>query len=66
MTIKFERTTYSVDEGDVVEVCAVLTGTLEKSVEVSVSSSSGSATGTHQILYTIRYRINHTYTPSSL
>ena len=51
MTIGFERTTYSVDEGDVVEVYAVLTGTLEKSVMVSVSSSSGSATGTHQILY---------------
>ena len=50
MTVGFEHTTYSVDEGDVVEVCAVLTGTLEKSVEVSVSSSSGSATGTHQIL----------------
>ena len=50
VTIEFERTTYTVDEGDVVEVCAVLTGTLEKSVEVSVSSSNGSATGIHQIL----------------
>ena len=49
VTIGFERTAYSVEEGDVVEVCAVLTGTLEKLVEVSVSSSSGSATGTHQI-----------------
>ena len=61
MTIKFERTTYLVDEGDVVEVCAVLSGTLKKSVEVSVSNSIGvsnsirSATGTHQI---IRNRIN--------
>ena len=50
MTIGFERATYSVDEGNVVEVCPVLTGTLETSVEVSVSSSSGSATGTYTSL----------------
>ena len=47
MTVGFERTTYSVDEGNVVEVCAMLNGTLKMSVEVSVSSSSGSAIGTH-------------------
>ena len=46
-TIGFESATYSVDEGDVVEVCVVLTGTLEKSVEVLVNSSSESATSTH-------------------
>ena len=51
MTIGFEHTTYSVDEGDIVEVCAVLNGTLENTLEVFVNSSSVSATGTHWVLY---------------
>ena len=45
VTIGFEQTNYSVNEGNVIEVCAVLTGTLEKSLEVFVNSSSGNATG---------------------
>ena len=51
MTIGFERIIYSVDEGDVVEVCAVLNGSLENTLEVFVNSSSGSTTGTHCVLW---------------
>ena len=50
VTIGFEQTTYSVNEGNVVEVCAVLTGILNRSLEVFVNSSSGNATGMHQVL----------------
>ena len=46
MTIGFERTTYLVSEGNVVDVCVVLTGTLRRTLDVFVNSSSGSATGT--------------------
>ena len=49
--IGFEQTTYSVNEGNVVEVCTVLTGTLNRSLEVFVKSSGGSATGMHQVLW---------------
>ena len=45
VTIGFEQINYSVNEGNVIEVCAVLTGKLEKSLEVFVNSSSGNATG---------------------
>ena len=50
VTIGFERTNYFVDEGNVVDVCVVLTGTLGRSLDVFVNSSSGSATGTNQVL----------------
>ena len=43
--IGFERTNYLVKEGNVVEVCAVLTGTVNRSLEVFVNGSNGSATG---------------------
>ena len=49
VTVEFEHTTYSVDEGNVVEVCVVHTGTIEKSLEVFVSSSSESATGIYTL-----------------
>ena len=45
VTIGFEQTTYSVSEGNVLEVCAVLTGIVNRSLEVFVNSSSGNATG---------------------
>ena len=45
MTIGFERTNYLVKEGNVIDVCAVLTGTLKRTLEIFVNSSSGSATG---------------------
>ena len=50
MTIGFEHVIYSVDEGNIVEVCAVLNGTLENTLEVFVNSSSGSTTGTLCVL----------------
>ena len=45
MTIGFERTNYLVKEGNVVEVCAVLSGILKRTLDVFINSSSGSATG---------------------
>ena len=51
MTIGFEHVIYSVDEGNIVEVCAVLNGTLENTLEVFVNSSSGSTTGTLCVLW---------------
>ena len=45
MTIGFERTEYSVDEGDQVEVCVVRSGTLERDAVVRASSVDDSAAG---------------------
>ena len=45
VTIGFEHTNYLVKEGNVIDVCAVLTGTLKNTLDVLVNSSSGSATG---------------------
>ena len=50
LIIGFEHTTYLVKEGNVVEVCAVLTGKIKRVLVFFVNSSNGSATGTHQIL----------------
>ena len=46
VTIGKQRATYLVSEGNVVDVCVVLTGTLRRTLDVFVNSSSGSATGT--------------------
>jgi hypothetical protein len=47
ITIGFEETMYTVNEGGQTEVCAVLiSGTLEKEVLVSVDSSDRTANGT--------------------
>ncbi len=47
VTIGFERTMYMDEEGNVIEVCAVLTeGTLERNAVVVASSNDDTATGT--------------------
>ncbi len=47
MTIGFARTMYMDEEGNVIEVCAVLTeGTLERNAVVVASSNDDTATGT--------------------
>ncbi len=46
VTIGFEITEYTTDEGTTVEVCALIhSGTLEREVTVSLTSSDGSAEG---------------------
>ena len=47
VTIGLERTSYPVDEGDGdVEVCAILiSGTLERALNITLSTLDGSATG---------------------
>ena len=46
MTIGLERTRYDVDEGEIVEVCAVLiSGTLQREAVVTLQTMDGSATG---------------------
>ncbi len=46
MTIGFENTSYTTDEGTTVEVCALITsGPLERDVTVTLTSSDGSAEG---------------------
>ena len=46
MEVSFQQTVYTVMEsGDVVEVCVVLSGVLERSVTITLSTSNGSATG---------------------
>ena len=46
MTIGFEETEYTTDEGTTVEVCAMVTsGTLEREVTVTLTSRGDSATG---------------------
>ena len=44
--VSFQQTVYTVMEsGDIVEVCVVLSGVLERSVTITLSTSNGSATG---------------------
>ncbi len=46
VTIGLEETSFTVDEGELVEVCAILiSGTLEKEVAVTLQTSDGTAIG---------------------
>ncbi len=47
VTIGLEETTFTVDEGELVEVCVILiSGTLEREVTVTLTTSDGTATAT--------------------
>ena len=51
MTIGFEQIIYSVEEGDTIEVCAIITsGSLERDAEVVVTSSDLTATGKTSVM----------------
>ncbi len=44
VTIGLEETSFTVDEGELVEVCVILiSGTLEREVTVTLQTSSGTA-----------------------
>ena len=61
MTIGFERTEYSVDEGDQVEVCVVVrSGTLQRDAVVRASSIDGSAAGKPSLLRNSTHDAVHT------
>ncbi len=46
VTIGLEDTTFTVDEGELVEVCVILiSGTLEREVTVTLQTSDGTAIG---------------------
>ena len=66
MTIGFERTTFIVTEGGVVEVCAaVLSGGLERNATVTISSSDGTAVGMHTVyLYTHSNPVGYNQLPA--
>ena len=50
VTIGFEQTTYTVEEGLVVEVCVLVTsGTLEREATVTLSSINAEAVGKNEM-----------------